>query len=501
MIRHPLLWLVVTLAVSGCAEDLGEFASARPEMGVEGADANLQRPDVNFADAQVFDQADLGVDDPDAFEDPIERPDAAPFDPADAMAPMADMDRPRPDMDLPPPPAEGTILYPSDRTLSPLTANLVQGLRAIVDDGPDRDPQVFAKVGASATVSVHNMQCFAGDRIDLDGRDHLQSTIDHFRAGDAAGSDPYTRESLTATVGWSARSAVAGDPSPVEREIEAISPRFALIMYGTNDIQGRNPFRYADSMLTLADILIDEGVIPVLTTIMPRDDDASADALVPQYNAIVRAVAQGRGVPLADFHRELLPIPGHGLAGDDLHPNVFRDGGARACHFTPEALEHGYNIRNLLMIETLDRVRRTVFEGEAAPDREAPRLRGDGTHDDPFVVTTLPFTHLSDTTEGARRIDRYTGCNANQDESGPEQVYRLDLARETTIKVMVFDRDDIDVDLHLLDDTGEAAGCLQRDHQEMEASLAPGSWFLVVDSFVSGGEEQSGEYMLTILEE
>lgn len=496
-----LLALVMCL---GCEEELGEFSSARPEFGVEGedaflgADADVRRPDTHFVDARISEpRPDRGLGQPDA-EVPAQADEGVVEPPAD-MGVEPDMAMGQRDM-APPEEAEGRVLYTADRTLSPLTEDMLDALEGVMGE-VERDPQVFAKVGASATVSVHNMQCFAGARVALDGRDHLQATIDHFLEGDAAGDDPYTRESLTATVGWSARSAIAGDPSPVEQEVAAIDPRFALIMYGTNDIQSRNPFRYADSMLTLVDILLEEGVIPVLTTVMPRDDDASADALVPQYNAIIRGVAQGRGVPFADFHRELLPLPDHGLGGDDLHPSVYRDGGARACDFTDEGLRYGYNIRNLLMIETLDRLRRALLDGGPAPDARAPRIQGAGVFAEPFEIGSLPFTDLRDTEAiGERRIDRYSGCDANQDESGPEVVYRLELDREVTLKAMVFDRGDVDIDLHLLDDSGEAAGCLQRDHQALEASLAPGVWYFVLDSFVSGGESRGGEFIFTVVE-
>ena len=42
------------------------------------------------------------------------------------------------------------------------------------------------------------------------------------------------------TVGWSAPSALSGSPTPVEQEITAISPRFGLVMFGSNDVQARD---------------------------------------------------------------------------------------------------------------------------------------------------------------------------------------------------------------------------------------------------------------------
>jgi hypothetical protein len=54
-------------------------------------------------------------------------------------------------------------------------------------------------------------------------------------------------------------------------------------------------------MATIVDRLLAEGIIPILSTIPPRDDSASADRMVPRYNAVVRAIAQTRGVPLVDL--------------------------------------------------------------------------------------------------------------------------------------------------------------------------------------------------------
>ncbi|HUP21322.1 MAG TPA: hypothetical protein VNB06_00100, partial [Thermoanaerobaculia bacterium] len=140
-------------------------------------------------------------------------------------------------------PVEALEVYPTDRTLSPITPFVAANLREIASRG-SMQSDVFAKIGASATVSINFMHCFAGTAIDLDGRDELAASVAHFAAGDAAGTNPYQRDSLSATVGWSAGAALAGDPSPLEQEVAAISPQFAVIMYGTNDIQLMNVYSY-----------------------------------------------------------------------------------------------------------------------------------------------------------------------------------------------------------------------------------------------------------------
>lgn len=383
-------------------------------------------------------------------------------------------------------------------TLSPLTPAVVRGLQAIAARGVQQDG-VFAKIGASATVSSAFLQCFVGSKVDLGAHTALAPSITHFSQPLLDGKTSFDRTSLSATVGWSAGKAISGTPSPLTQEVDAIAPRFAVVMYGTNDIQLNNIFGYADNMLTLTDQLIARGVIPVLTTIMPRDDSASADLQVPRYNAVLRAVAQARQIPLIDYHRELVMLPDHGLGPDNLHPSSYSGG---ACQLTAAGLASGYNIRNLLTLQTLDRLRRVLVASEVAPDPPGKARQGQGSAQDPIIVEGFPFVDVRDTTrQGERRIDSYPGCAASQDESGPELIYRLTLTQQTTLRALVFDRGDVDIDLHLLGATVDGASCVQRNDRELSVTLAAGTHHLALDTFVSSGVEKGGEYLLVLLAE
>jgi hypothetical protein len=241
--------------------------------------------------------------------------------------------------------------------------------------------------------------------------------------------------------------------------------------------------------------LLDRGVVPIFTTVMPRDDDPEADALVDDFNLVVRAVAQARQVPMIDYHRELAPLADHGLGPDGIHPTTSPSG---ACVLTDESLVYGYNVRNLRTLQALDRVRRVLVADEAAPDAAGPAIAGEGTTSDPFVIEALPFVHVQSTLFSEQRaLDRYDGCMATQDESGPERMYRLELDAPTNVVIRVHDRGSVDVDLHLLDAPTEA-GCVARAHQELRASLGAGTHWLAIDTFVSAGTERAGEYLLTV---
>jgi hypothetical protein len=334
--------------------------------------------------------------------------------------------------------------------------------------------------------------------VNLGGRDALQPTLDFFRGGDAAGTSPFGRESEAAVVGWSVQSALRGAPSPVDREISAVNPRYATVMYGSNDVENDNLSFYGDHMRTLVDLLIAQGVVPILSTIPPRDDKPSSDAEVPSYNTIVRALAQSRGVPLVDLHRRMLPLPGHGLGGDHLHPRSARTG---ACDFTADGLQAGYNVRNLLTLEALDRTRAAL--ADAPPPDPAPPVRlGAGTAADPIVVEALPFGDARDTHAAAQSaLASYPGCGSAADEGGGEFIYRLDLAAQTTIRADVVDGDGVDIDLHLVVDPGDPGTCLQRHDRHLVADLGPGTWYFVLDTFVAAGAPQPGEYLLAIVAE
>lgn len=394
-------------------------------------------------------------------------------------------------------PADAPARYPADALHSPLSPHVAQELARIAANDPALHGDVFAKVGDSITVSTSFLQCFAGTRVVLDGRTGLSGTLAAFGAGDAAGTTPYQRTTLAAGVGWSASHVLTGAPPLVVQEVDAVAPRFAVVMYGTNDIGANNPVGYADDMANLLDTLTERGVVPVVSSFPPRDDDAAADARIPLYKAILRGLAEARQIPYVDLERVLRALPGHGLGPDNVHPNQAPTG---ACDFSAAGLGYGYDVRNLVTIEALDRARRALVVGESPPDAESPPRMGDGTSASPYLVDTLPFTDVRNTTYATERLRAtYSGCSSTADESGAEYVYRLTLSTPRHIDAWVFDRGTVDVDVHLLDATGAVAGCVARNDSHVSLDLAAGTWTLVLDTYASGGVERAGEYLLVVL--
>ncbi len=390
----------------------------------------------------------------------------------------------------------GPTRYPHDATHSPMSAAVVARAQAVVDASPHRK-DVFAKVGASNTVNTNFLHCFAGSDVKLGAHAALEPTRAFFRATLAdATRTSFDRTSLAATVGWGAGKTIAGDPSPIEQEVDAIRPAFAVVLLGTNDTYPAGVHPFERNMRGVVDALLGLGVLPILTTIPPRSDTVEAAELVPEMNAVVRAVAQARQVPFVDLYASLLSLPDLGLSGDGIHLQVYASGGAHGCWLTPEGLGEGMNVRNLLTLEALDRVKRFVLDD--APPEPAPKaLEGAGTWTAPYAIDALPFVDDRSTAASTTdEVDLYP-CGS-QDESGPEIVYRVDLGAPAKLRIRVFADDGADVDLHWLD--GEtAATCTARADRLLDVDAAAGSHRLVVDTFVASGSPKPGGYRLTIV--
>lgn len=401
------------------------------------------------------------------------------------------------------PPAIASSRYPADTIASPVTGGVVDAMRSIAARGAGQG-DVFIKVGASGTVSRNLLFCFAGDaqpqyRLELDGRDSLLPAIEHFRAGRIDGATPFDRVTFAAEVGRTARWAITGTPSPLERELDVATPRFAFVNYGTNDMGSGATYTtslglFWEAMNELLDLLDERGVVTIISGLNPRGDTAAAARWAPTFDAVTRGLAEARGLPYVSLYNASSPLAGMGLVSDGIHGNVYSDGGAEPCVFDAAGLAFNYNVRNLASIEMLSKVRDVVLDGAPAPDvSPLPPIGGDGSEEAPFEIDTLPFTHSFDTSGGARGRDSYPDCGM-QDESGPEIVYRLALPSARPVRVVALDRDGVDVDVHVLVD----GACTERADRLVDRTLPAGEVRIVIDTFVGSGGEQPGAYTLVV---
>ena len=379
------------------------------------------------------------------------------------------------------------MLYPEGRRHSPITASVASRLQAIAATAPHA-ADVFAKIGDSNTAAAAFLGCFDGGPIDLGTNAALAPTVDFFLHGNAAGVSPYARTSLAAVGGTTAREAMLGTPSPFDRELTEIDPRLGVIMFGTNDVRfGRTLDEFGSELWTLVDLAIGRGVVPILSTIPPINGDPGSDARIPTFNRIIRAIAQGRGVPLTDLHRDLVPLANRGLVADGLHLTVATAG---ACVLTAAGLQAGYNVRNLVTIEALDRTRGAL--AGTASDASATTRSGSGHTSTPFVGS-LPLVDLGDSRDGDALFASY-GCGGPA-QLGRELVYRFDVASARTIVASVVDRGAVNVDVHILAGSLSASACVASGGASATATVGPGTVYVVVDAQMPGFE---GEYLLAV---
>jgi peptidoglycan/LPS O-acetylase OafA/YrhL len=376
-----------------------------------------------------------------------------------------------PDTD-PPPPPPGCVVYPEGQVMSPITPDIAAELLRIASQAPGAE-QVFGKVGDSMTATPDFLTCFDA-AVDLGSHSALADTLTYFRTGDAGGSTPFGRVSAAATGGWTTADVLAGAPSPLDRELAAITPRYAVVLLGTNDVRfGRSVDDFGADLWTIVDRTRARGVIPILSTMPAMHGDPDSNARIPLFNRVIRAIAQGRSLPLIDLHLALATLPHEGIGSDGIHPTVAPEG---ACALTDSAVDAGYNVRNLLSLEALDRVRR-ARTGEVI-DPTAPRRAGRGTHGDPFRGE-LPLSDVTDTRTGEAGFSSYGDCGLAA--SGREIVYRFDLPAATAIDAFVVDRDPVDVDVAILAGTLGETSCVASGDHSASAAVGPGPVFVVVD--------------------
>ncbi len=214
---------------------------------------------------------------------------------------------------------------------------------------------VFSKVGDSITANNNFLVPFGtAGAYDLGKYAYLQGVIDFYSRETARTANSFANDSLAARTSW--RAAHVLDPSrsrppcqagesPLACELRIVRPAAAVILLGTNDaMQPAEDFRNA--MRVLAVYCLNRGVLPILTTIpeQPGRD-------VAPYNAVLADLAARWELPLIDLHAALAPLPNRGLGPDNIHLSW-----VEPAVFAPQYLRHGMTMRNLLTLQALDAV-------------------------------------------------------------------------------------------------------------------------------------------------
>jgi hypothetical protein len=246
---------------------------------------------------------------------------------------------------------------------------------------------VFAKAGDSITASDSFLVDIGCGSEKLADYQSLQTTITYFRrlqfppiygTGWCSVSNSFNANSPSAQSGWSA--GYASDTNwlyapykrecpypydiPIACEFKITRPSIVFIMFGSNDSNHiyNPPSDFRLALSELIKISLDNGIIPILSTIPPRTNNSIAGSRVPMFNAIIIDVAKQNNIPLWNYWLALQsPNMIHfGMSDDNVHPSVYRSN--QSADFSRAGLRYGYNQRNLQALQILDSIRRIVFE-------------------------------------------------------------------------------------------------------------------------------------------
>jgi hypothetical protein len=159
--------------------------------------------------------------------------------------------------------------------------------------------------------------------------------------------------------GWVAAYALAMDPmSALRAEMDYTRPAYAVVMYGTNDLDRITP----DGVHAGHDAHPgDHRVLRLRARPQhhprPPRPGRRGDARRPLQRRDPRA---GRGAPppARGLLARAAAAARKGIDPDGIHPSAYVISGNVACGLlTPEGLRFGYNLRNLVTLFALDRLR------------------------------------------------------------------------------------------------------------------------------------------------
>jgi hypothetical protein len=202
----------------------------------------------------------------------------------------------------------------------------------------------------------------------------------------AAFDHPDGGRSYTACSGIRADEMLAGGKQkmpPLANLLDTYKPRMVVFMLGTNDATAeRSVAAYSADMAKSMDLMLERGIIPILSTIPPH---IGQPKLAKKYNEALRALAKKREIPLIDFEKEILkrrPDDWDGtlLNKGDVHPTTEGNGTKPTSVPTAENLRNsGYLLRGWLSVQKIVEIKDRVL---ASRDRkgaeQTPPSQGSG---------------------------------------------------------------------------------------------------------------------------
>jgi hypothetical protein len=226
-----------------------------------------------------------------------------------------------------------------------------------------RNPYRFTKVGDCNSENLAFMYGFDWNNYSLGQYGYLQSTVDHF-------SGSFAQASIAGKVGYSAVTVIdatwndanrcRSGEAPVYCELRVSNAAFVIIMFGANDISILTPERYEQALRRILDLSIQANSVPILSTFTtdPAQPDRWLKAL--QLNLITVNLARQYDLPVMNFWLAAKNLPSAGMAADNAHLTTHS---GSSIVFDGSENTYGFTLRNLVVLQTLDVLRRDLAGG------------------------------------------------------------------------------------------------------------------------------------------
>lgn len=246
-----------------------------------------------------------------------------------------------------------------------LLPEMTEQARIIFERGQEsgRNPAMFSKVGDSMTASESFLVGFGQDNYDLSDYPELQPVVDFILAGSQIDdTNAFNRQNYATELGFSTVSALdptwaiadecMANETPLACEYRVSDSAFALMMFGTNDVNILDAETYDYFLRTVVVETINADVVPILYTFPIRADVPEEKSRV--FNKIIAQIASDYDLPLVNLYLALVDLPNFGVQEDDPLHLTLPDEPDGVFAFTDENLTAGYTIRNLMTLQALD---------------------------------------------------------------------------------------------------------------------------------------------------
>jgi hypothetical protein len=246
----------------------------------------------------------------------------------------------------------------------PLVPEVTDQVQLIYTEGVKKgnNIHVFSKVGDCMTATEDFMRPYAASGYSLGEYESLEAVIKFFAKVPASADgklDSFANVGLANTSGFNAASvldpiwadpAVCGTDDSLSCEYNVSKPGISLIMFGTNDMKSIQPDQFDFYLRRVVVQTANSGIIPILST-FPVQPGLEKESLL--FNQITAKIAADYDLPLINLYLGLKPLEHQGV--DPVNTtHMTKPENGKAGDLTKEALQYGFNMRNLLTLQTLE---------------------------------------------------------------------------------------------------------------------------------------------------